>query len=189
MLMRRLTPTRCVSAMIAAGALALAVASASGTGQAAVPGPVPKTPNVPTDIAQSFALLRTEPANGMPADVADAVASPSRFGRNSALARTIATTNGAGWVVPGADHVCVVVPDPVDGYGTVCTPNTWAKENGVVLEMRQSLSSGDASVTVLAPDGVQVVLTHAGVTQPVPTDHGVVSRVVPPGDSIGLQHP
>lgn len=113
---------------------------------------------VPSPTARSFRAFREQAASPMPADAAAAAASGSRFGRNPNLARKIATPAGPGWVVPGASVICLVVPDPVDGYGTSCVPTDWAAERGVVVGMRSGADGrGPGYITALVPDGAEAV--------------------------------
>jgi hypothetical protein len=103
-------------------------------------------------------LRRTRRASdAMPAAVADAVAGPGRFGRNPGLARAIDTPTGRGWIVPGDDTVCIVVPDPVDGYGTSCSPTSVVATDGLTVGVADE--DGSTAVTLL-PDDARLVLTE-----------------------------
>jgi hypothetical protein len=189
MLTRRRVAMALTTAALGAGAVGTALASTETTAQAPVRSVAPAAvSSVSVGIERQFAVFRSQPATPMPADVAEAVASPARFGRNAALARDIWTVNGRGWVVPGDQYICIVVPDPVDGYGTGCTRLAWAQKSGVILEMRDL--SGHGSSTALAPDPASVqFMDAAGAARTIPTNSGVVSRVVGPGEELQLAAP
>jgi hypothetical protein len=122
----------------------------------------------------------------MPDAIAREVASSHRFGRNPALARQITTANGRGWVVPGDRHICIVVPDRVDGFATSCTPLDWALRTGVMIELRDADGSG--SMTMLAPDGKGVVMSEAGEgTTKLDAKAGLVSRSVARDEKVVLR--
>jgi hypothetical protein len=57
--------------------------------------------------------------------------------------------------VPGDDTVCVVVPDPVDGYATSCSPTAVVATGGLTV----GLADADSSTAVaLVPDGAKVTV-------------------------------
>jgi hypothetical protein len=138
--------------------------------------------SVPADIAATFAIFREREATGMPADLAESMASPRRFGRNPALAREIATAEGPGWVVPGNGYVCLVVRDPQTDseYGTSCNTLASARVRGVLAAVRDQ-DTGDGYATVLVPDGAEATLspTTSGASRAggeLPSNDGVVSQ-------------
>jgi hypothetical protein len=94
--------------------------------------------------------------------------------------------NGRGWVVPGDRHICIVVPDRVDGFATSCTPLDWALRTGVMIELRDADGSG--SMTMLAPDGKGVVMSEAGEgTTKLDAKAGLVSRSVARDEKVVLR--
>ncbi|MEV4421075.1 hypothetical protein AB0L40_13995 [Patulibacter sp. NPDC049589] len=104
---------------------------------------------------------------------ARSVASPARYGRNPQLARAVTTRSGKAWVVPGDGVVCLVMPDPVDGWATSCAPTGEVATRGLTL----GLTGTDASAAVtLVPDGATVTTTDdADRTRNVtPDDSGIV---------------
>jgi hypothetical protein len=157
---------RTLAATLAAGILAGGgiVAGSAGAEDApdatVVPAPAASQPvpigAVQEDQADALRVLRRAPvaADEMPAAARDA-AGPGLFGRNPDLARAIATPTGTGWVVPGDDTVCVVVPDPVDGYATSCSPTAVVATGGLTV----GLADADSSTAVaLVPDGAKVTV-------------------------------
>lgn len=110
---------------------------------------------VQRDISTHFRLFRIQPAAPMPPDVALAIASPSRFGRNAELARGVATPNGPGWVIPGDGYICIAVPDPVDGYAESCTATEVAVKQGLWVALEGEGTDAEAIDTILVPDGAR----------------------------------
>lgn len=132
-------------------------------------------------LVASFGLFRDRPASGMPADAVAQVGSPNRFGRNPALARQIETVTGAGWVIPGDGFVCIVMPDPIDGYGTSCLPVEAAVGRGLSLSMGGNMPNGKVAEVLLVPDGKRAVtdqatrvMTDAGVATVFSTEAGAL---------------
>jgi hypothetical protein len=143
-------------AAISASGVALA-ASPNDSGDsgavvaAAIQTPTAAVTAVQPDAQAAFKLLRTVAPTPMPPDVADAVGSPQRFGRNPALARSIQTPTGKGWVIPGDGFLCIAVPDPVDGWGTTCLPTAVAAQRGLGIGL--TAANGKSVETLLVPDG------------------------------------
>ncbi|MDO9409746.1 hypothetical protein [Patulibacter sp.] len=130
---------------------------------------------VQADQAQTLRVLRRakRATDVMPAAAAAAV-SPARFGRNPGLARAIDTPNGRGWVVPGDDTVCLIAPDPVDGYGVTCSPTSMVATDGITLGMT---SEDHSTAFTLVPDGAEVTVVDEDRTsqQVTPDASGVVA--------------
>lgn len=181
--LRRTVLRRGVAAALVAGSLAVAGQAIAGEPGApdtvaapdvtAQPAPIGA---VQPDQAQALTVLRRDVRAGdaLPAD-ALAAAGPGRFGRNPDLARAVRTTTGIGWVVPGDGVVCLVVPDPVDGYGTSCAPTAVVVADGLTVGVA---SDADASATTLVPDGARVVVEDDdGRRTPVAPDASGVTRV------------
>lgn len=136
--------------------------------------PTPASPTaVPTtavkavqpDAAQAFKLLRTVAPTPMPADVAEAVGSPQRYGRNPHLARQINTLTGPGYVIPGDGYLCIVVKDPVDGWGTTCNTTVDAVRQGLSIGLHDA--TGKGIDTVLVPDDAHAVRLIGSSTAPL----------------------
>jgi hypothetical protein len=100
----------------------------------------------------------------IPADVVAQAAGPGRFGRNPELARAVETATGRGWVVPGRGTICLVVPDPVDGYGVSCKPTAAAAEQGVAVQL---VAPEESNTSTLLPDDGRVVITQDDATTDV----------------------
>lgn len=116
---------------------------------------------------------------------AQRMASPARFGRNPWLSRAIETPTGKGWVVPGDKTVCMVIPDPVDGYAMSCAPTSVVLSAGLTV----GLADADSSVAVtLVPDQARVVVTQEDRTvQPqAPDDSGVVTTDAKQADHVDV---
>ena len=185
--------TKILAALVAAaavsgGAFVSAATKSSGevppgsakqapTDQLGAPVPV-----VQDEIRENFALFRNEAATPMPPDIAVQIGSSTRYGRNSALARTIATPYGTGWVTPGDGYLCIAVPDPVDGYGSSCVPTELAVARGLVLRLggvgakgapfETADEAGETLDTMVLPDGAKAV---AGSRTLSANANGVVS--------------
>jgi hypothetical protein len=173
------------TAIIAATVLlvAYAIANLAGhsaqAGAAVSPDPTPVAA-VSADIADNFAIFRDQRAVNMPPDVVTALASPARFARNASLAREIQTLHGPGWIVPGDGWLCIIAPDPIDSYGTGCSPIDSALVHGLVLGLRDG-PTGAGYVTALVPDGAQAALTVPGSSIPgrqLSLNDGVISTTV-----------
>jgi hypothetical protein len=106
------------------------------------------------------------------------VAGPTRYGRNPAFAREIETTTGPGWVVPGDGYLCIVVPDPIDGYGTSCNETKDVVRRGIAIELRGgAVRDGQAAQTRLLTDRQVADAVRQGRLDAAPED-GVVSATV-----------
>lgn len=178
---RRTHVVRGLAALIATGGLVVAGTAAaddpppatSVSPDAAQPAPVAE---VQPDQAEALRVLRRDvrPSDALP-PAAEAAASSERFGRNPALARAVRTTNGTGWVVPGDGIVCLVAPDPVDGFGTTCAPTAVVAAGGLTLIQADD---HEATATTLVPDGATVVLEQeTGARSRVTPDNTGVTRV------------
>jgi hypothetical protein len=135
-------------------------------------------PAVQAAIAAGFPLFRVKPPTAMPEPLATQLASPTRFGRNAALARAIATPYGTGWVIPGDGYLCLAVPDPVSGYGESCTSVAVAAEQGLWLRLHGGRADGKALDTLVLPNATKVAETsRSQATTLSPTSDGVVSQL------------
>ncbi|WP_022928092.1 hypothetical protein [Patulibacter americanus] len=181
MLTRRVTTllaTTSTAAVLAVGGSAIA---SNGVDDAPVasPSPLAMTPVIgaiePAQAAAFQVMRRPQrPSDAMPADIAAAMAGPSRFGRNAGLSRAIRTPTGKGWVVPGRGVICLVVPDAAGVYGTTCQTTAAAAEDGVTL---QQVGSDESSSSTLLPDGGTLVVTQDDASTDVvqPDASGVAS--------------
>lgn len=170
-----------------AAAIAIAVASANASTESepsTTEAAATRIADVPTsavavvqpDIANNFALFRAQGATPMPADLAKALGSPTKFGRNAALARKITTPSGTGWVIPGDGFICLAVPDPVDGYGESCTATDVVVKQGLWVGLRGDGPDAKSLDTVLVPDGkVAVVDSGSGQSTLAASPLGVAS--------------
>jgi len=163
------TPTRParIGALVALaavfGAGAVGVAGADGTEQQTPPGATdrPLATAVQPDQAAGFALFaRARVARDeMPLGAKEQVGNSTRSGRNVDLSRAISTPTGTGWAVPGNGTVCLVVPDPVDGYGITCTETEHALKHGLVAMLIRPEKPGLAYVTMISPRKSSVTAT------------------------------
>lgn len=176
---------------IIGGGVALAGTDGSSTAtssaqlKAAATTPTTAITAVGSDITANFALFRNYTASPLPADVAAQVGSPERYGRNPNLARQIQTVTGKGWVIPGNGYLCVVVPDPVDGYGTSCVTTAEARTQGLYVGLTGGgVPAGKSAETLISPDGSSASLAKTGTTVADANSDGVVSALVPTGESI-----
>lgn len=170
--MRRRTTAVLATALAAAGIAA--GGSAIAANEPAAPAALPTAPAaappaigaVQPDQAANFRVLRRprRASDVIPADVVAQVASPGRFGRNPQLARAVETATGKGWVVPGRDTVCLVVPDPVDGYGTSCKSTAEAADEGLGVQL---IAPDESTSSTLLPDDGRVVVTQDDATTEV----------------------
>ncbi|MCW2982997.1 MAG: hypothetical protein JWR63_567 [Conexibacter sp.] len=146
----------------------VALAADSNNASSATPSQAPTVAvaAVQPDAAAAFKLLRTTPPSVMPADVAEAVASPAGYGRNSALARAIKTATGTGWVIPGNGYLCIAIPDPGFGWGTSCVPTAVAAQRGLSIGLTSA--SGKTAETLLVPDGAGAAKIDGPVSTTAP---------------------
>jgi hypothetical protein len=135
-----------------------------------------------------FARTRTQ-ADAMPDDVAEQVGNSTRSGRNVALSRAVRTPYGRGWVVPGNEHVCLVMPDPVDGYGITCSDTAHALTHGLIGLLISSDSPNVAAVTMVLPrNSTAHVAFKDGRTETLFVDgDGVVSTTVMGARSLSVE--
>lgn len=171
-------------AAVATSAAAIAVgahaesgpsADAAAPAQSGIVRTASAVPAVQAAIRDHFALFRDEQASPPPTDVAIAMASSAKFGRNAALARAIRTPYGQGWVVPGDGFLCIVMPDPVDGYGESCNRTADVLQHGLWLRLAGDGPGAPAADVLLAPDGAKV--SGAGSRAAASAGPGVVSHL------------
>lgn len=150
-----------VGALLAVAAASAGAALASDGG---IPSPkrtqipaarVQPVDKVPSTLSSAFKLFRTEGPTVVPPAVAEGGTGPNAFGRNAALARAIPTQTGTGYVIPGDGFVCIIVPDPVDGWAEGCLPTAAAIEQGVDVGL--TARDGRTIETSLVPDGARAV--------------------------------
>lgn len=135
--------------------------------------------SVQPQISDNFALFRNQPASAVPAELVEQIASPQRHGRNAALARTIQTPYGTGWVVPGDGFVCIAVPTTTQGHATSCVPTAVALKRGLWLRLVGDRADGKALDTLMVPDRTEVRVHGAtDDTALVPSSNGVVGELV-----------
>lgn len=147
-----------IGSITALGAVSATPAAPTAATSPAVDSTTPTvaTPTVQPEIAAHFALFRDQPAAPIPAGIATGIASPSRFGRNPALARSIDTPTGRGWVIPGDGYLCIAIPDPVDGYGESCNTAGRAIAHGLWVRLAGDGPSSKAVDAFIVPDGTTV---------------------------------
>lgn len=185
--MRRLRVPRyaAVAALFAVGlTVAAGIGHLSPGATASITSAPTPVPAISGDIREGFSIFRELPAAAMPADIATTLASPERFGRNAALAREIDTKFGRGWVVPGDDAICVIVPDGSGGYGTSCNTVESALQRGVLVGMRDR-EAGTGYEIVLVPDGAEATLSTGSA--PLRKRHGVVAGSVTAGQELTVR--
>lgn len=152
-----------LSAALLVGVLAVGSAGAEDAPEPTGVSPAAQQPPaigaVQADQSATLRVLRRgrRASDAMPADVARTVAGPALFGRNARLSRAIVTPTGTGWVVPGDETVCVVVPDPVDGYGTSCAPTSVVAASGLTVGLADE---GSSTAVTLLPDDARLVVTE-----------------------------
>lgn len=168
-------------ATLAAATSGAAIAEQSDTAptvQAALTAPAtsPVTEVSPT-LRASFKLFRTGAPAAVPPAVAQSSDRPNTFGRNARLARAIHTETGTGYVIPGDGFVCIMVPDPVDGWAESCVPVNVAAQTGIDVGL--TAASGKTIETRLIPDGKTAVELAGPVSRqaPVATASSVRRRV------------
>jgi hypothetical protein len=60
------------------------------------------------------------------------------------------------WLVPSGDEICIVLPDPLDGFGATCQTLSAIRDGKGVLIITPPAGSGDQTAVVaeIVPDGV-----------------------------------
>lgn len=151
--------TAACSTVVIAVAVTAAGATSYGATSSADPAPTPDSatttavPVVQKDISSHFKLFRNQLPAAMPKEVEQAIASSTKYGRNAALARSIKTPYGTGWVIPGDGYLCLAVPDPlVEGFGTTCQTTAEAIQHGVWARLVGDNPGAEALDTLLVPD-------------------------------------
>lgn len=135
---RRITPRFAIpAATIVAGALVGALAISGGpAAPRALAVPILAAPPVDVTDSKVAELLR---ANGVDLE----------------QARRIVTPTGTGYVVPDRDErrFCLIVPDPIDGYGTGCSTLAEIQRHGLTSTMSPTANdpSSPATFVVVLP--------------------------------------
>lgn len=175
--------TLAVGAVAALGTAAVAVSHADDSSQKQAYGSPTAQLSAPVSeldpaLIEAFSAFREQRASVPPATVAARVAGPTRYGQNTAYAREIETATGPGWIVPGDDHLCIVVPDPVDGHATSCNPIDDVVRRGIAIELRDgAIPDGMSAQTRLLTDEQVADAVKEGVLDEAPED-GVVADTV-----------
>lgn len=151
--MRNLIITVMAAGLLAAGLASAASSSSSDNDRTAYTDQTVAVESVQPDIRTRFAIFREQPATPMPAKLAEQIASPHRYGRNADLARSIRTPYGTGYVIPGDGHLCIAVPDPVDGFGESCVDTETATQLGLWVRLVGDGPDAKAMDTIVMPDG------------------------------------
>lgn len=135
---------------------------------------------VQEDQAAEFVVFDRPRTSGdeMPREARRQVGNSTRTGRNLDLSRAIRTPTGRGWAIPGDGTICIVVPDPVDGYGVGCVPTDQAARQGAWLIMGPP--DGGLELTLLTPRSSRVTARRRdGSERTLQADSdGVVSEVL-----------
>jgi hypothetical protein len=137
------------TAGLAAAAVAVVILIPGASGAAS--GPEAATADqAGAPLSSYFGLLRSTAEEAPPTNVAQLVPrAPADYGLQVAGIRG-AKANAA-WLIPGEDHLCIVVGDP-DGLGMSCSPAANA-EQGQLAFVEHS-TGGVTTVIGVAPDGV-----------------------------------
>lgn len=183
-------------ATVAIAGSAIAVATPGGSDSAleqSILGPqTTAVASVSPEIERTLSVFRTRTPTPVPAELVPRVASPTKFGRNPSLARQIQTVTGMGYVIPGDGYVCIVVPDPVDGYGSTCSTVEDIKKRGLYIGLKEgAIPAGKHAQTMVVPDGATVSVPGES-DNPVrraANTTGVVSELVDIGDNITVDGP
>lgn len=176
----------------AASALALggvALAQDIGLGPFWLTPDRPVVTAVQTDQAAAFAVFQRGARAGDSPTAAVTEQVGNSFGRNLDLSRAIATPTGPGWVIPGNEVICLVIPDPVDGFGVTCNDTETARDNGLVAMMVSPTTPDRAQVTLLTPrrSSARAVAANGSETPLAVDSDGVVNATLPLGGHIALR--
>jgi hypothetical protein len=148
---------------------------------------------VQADQADAFALFARQRTarDEMPPQARAQVGDSTKSGRNLKLSRAIPTPNGTGWAVPGNGAVCVVTPDPVDGYGVGCTDTSFASTHGLLDITISSRTPHQADLTLVLPRNSTATATLAdGRIKPLEGNQdGVISVRLVDARSISIKTP
>ncbi|HEX8101231.1 MAG TPA: hypothetical protein VF533_01330 [Solirubrobacteraceae bacterium] len=141
----------------------------------------------------SFRILRrTRRADDeMSTDAKHAFGDRSSFGRNNDLSMAIEASTGKGWVVPGRNALCLIVPDPSQGFGATCQATTDAKRGDLVMTFA-SPESRTVQLTAVLPDGARqptVRMADGTIRELRPTPDGVVSETLNAPITFSLRTP
>lgn len=93
--------------------------------------------------------------------------------------------------VPGNGTICLVIPDPVDGFGVTCTDTQTAVSKGLVAMLSGPSRNGRVQVTLLTTRlSSAKAVSGDGSEQPLTVDaDGVVNAVLTYGSHIALRTP
>jgi hypothetical protein len=141
---------------------------------------------VQEDQTTAFAVLdRGRRAGDAPsAAVRDQLGGGS-FGRNLELSRAIDTPSGKGWVVPGNGVICLVIPDPIDGFGATCNDTQTARRTGLLGMLSGPSTNGRVQVTLVTPKGSSA-RDASGRSLPIDAD-GILKATAGHGSHIDLR--
>src|SRR6266545_8215748 len=190
---RTLVTIAAISAGVSATAVVAHAFSTPGRPEAFHMSDRPIATSIQTDQANGFAVLaRPRTARDeMPPEAQAQVGNSTKSGRNLALSRAIATPNGTGWAVPGNRAVCIVTPDPVDGYGVGCTDTSFALTHGLLDITISSRTPRLADITIVLPRNSTASAALAdGQIKPLQADQdGVISVTLVDTRSLSIRTP
>ena len=159
--LRRVSVLAVSTTAVAAGLIAVAVGQDSDPAYQSS-GRVAQ--EVQSDQAAQFAVFERPRGadDAMPREARRQVGDSTRSGRNLDLSRAIDTVTGRGWAVPGDGTICLVVPDPVDGFGIGCVPTEQAARQGAAVVMVPPGEDAVPQLTMLVPRGARVRARASG---------------------------
>lgn len=189
----------CAAAVAVAESTNAPVVSDPRTGPATPQAVSPPTP----EIVAAFPMLSSDP--GGAADASARQSMQNQLGSTSDLdhgpigtadfdmARSSAITGSStrAWLVPSGNKACVVLPDPVDGYGVSCgsLEDIAAGHGFVALGPAAGTRDQTAMIAVLVPQGgpAPVVRNADGSATPLRVDGNIAAAVVPIGTGGALE--
>lgn len=136
----------------------------------AAPSPYGTATSIPSDLAASFAILRTARQSAIDALPAAGTAAISagpggqHYGVNTDLSRYVGAINGTlFWLVPGNLGSCVYTSNE----GTACTSNTRVSTEGTVELLVPVAAGADTFLGIVPDDATVTAANKDGSTAPV----------------------
>jgi len=129
------------------------------------------------DAAATLASARVD-GDVIPNHLAEPLRRRAAFGANPELSRlAVAQASQSLYLVPGHDHVCLVLTNTEAGGWTIVCPTTQDLAAGRAGPMTVGLPGGALAVAGLVPDGIDTVHVRDGAAQTVPVENNTYYRV------------
>lgn len=132
--------------------------------------------------SKSFAAFRRPrtAADVIPQEVRGLLTETAVTGKNVDLSRSVTSTAGTAWIIPGDNAVCIALPDPTEVVGVGCATTDYAAAYGSLATLYDPKRPSSKLVGLLLPDGGSASVRYAdGKTVALPrnADGAVLAQV------------